>query len=253
MRIKIRDWDLHFERDRTRQWKALAWVPMPNKQGSGYRRIMAEKNGLEIFGCWNALVQVASTCTPRGDMTKYDLDTISLLTLIKKEKLLESIRFLSQVLDWVIVVENLDVNVNAIDSNVNPIDNTARPTPVGSSILSSSIQSSSIQSNTMGDSDTLIEPPLEICDVFTHFAEMRKKMRKPITKKGAGLLFGKLEKLAPGDIETQRAIIEQSIERGWTGLFPLPDDRTRANGQRYGKQDVSITDLRAQAERVELS
>jgi hypothetical protein len=38
MAIKIRDWEVHFERDRTKQWKALSWVPVPNKQGSGYRK-----------------------------------------------------------------------------------------------------------------------------------------------------------------------------------------------------------------------
>ena len=47
------------------------------------------------------------------------------------------------------------------------------------------------------------------------FAEMRKKMRKPLSE---------LEKLAPGDDEKKIAILNQSIQRGWQGVFPLKDE-----------------------------
>ncbi len=138
-KIKIRDWDLHFEQDRSKQWKTLKWVPVPNKQGAGYRKIMAEKMGIELFGCWIALVEVASTCNPRGDLSKYDLADLSRLTLCDIKKLEISIVYLSQVLDWIEVIENLDNNVRIMQENV--ID-----TASGSSILCSSIQSSSIPS-----------------------------------------------------------------------------------------------------------
>jgi hypothetical protein len=120
MHIRIRDWDKHFEQDRSRQWKHIRWVPIPNKQGSGYRTIMAQKNGLEIFACWIALVELGSTCQPRGDLYKYDLNTISLLTLISQKTLETAIKFLSQCLDWIEVIENLDKNVNECQKNVIP-------------------------------------------------------------------------------------------------------------------------------------
>jgi len=162
MAYRIRDWCAHFERDRTKQWKRIDWVPIPNKQGSGYRRIMAEKNGLEIFGAWIALVEVASTCDPRGDLSKHPLSVLSLLTLIPEPKLVLSIKYLSQTLDWIEDVTNLDSNVNGIDSNVNDLDSSVGGTAIERSILFSSIQSNS-EEGTGGKPKrtTWIEPTID--------------------------------------------------------------------------------------------
>ncbi len=139
MRIKIRDWDKYFEADRSRQWKSLKWVPIPNKQGLGYKKIMSQKNGPEIFGCWCSLVQQASLCDPRGDLSKYSIDDLSINTIIPVNILTKSIEFIMQNLDWIEVIENLDKNVNENDKNV------IEPA-VGSSILFNSIPCSSIPS-----------------------------------------------------------------------------------------------------------
>ena len=56
------------------------------------------------------------------------------------------------------------------------------------------------------------------------FAEMRKKMRKPLTDRALALTLSELEKLAPGDDEKKVAILNQSIQRGWQGVFPLKDE-----------------------------
>ena len=55
------------------------------------------------------------------------------------------------------------------------------------------------------------------------FAEMRKKMRKPLTDRALALTLSELEKIAPGDDEKKIAILNQSIQRGWQGVFPLKD------------------------------
>jgi hypothetical protein len=163
MRIKIRDWDLHFEADRSRQWKKLSWVPVPNKQGLGYKKIMLNKNGAQIFGCWNALVQQASLCSPRGDLSKYTIDDLSTNTMIPLNILTEAISFILQHLDWIEVVENLDINVNGVDKNVSD-------PPVVSSLLCSSILSSSCNLEGMqGEKEKI-------------FDEFRKKY--PGTKRG---------------------------------------------------------------------
>lgn len=146
MHIKIRDWDSHFEQDRTRQWKHLKWVPIPNKQGSGYRKIMKQKNGLEIFGCWIAIIEVASQCNPRGDCSKHNLETLSDLTLIDSKKLKNAIEFLSKSLDWIEVIENLDVSVKKIDK-------CALEHAVSSSIQFNSIQFNSLNSPDKNQSD----------------------------------------------------------------------------------------------------
>ena len=56
------------------------------------------------------------------------------------------------------------------------------------------------------------------------FAEMRKKMRKPLTDRALALTLSELEKLAPGDDEKKIAILNQSIQRGSQGVFPLKDE-----------------------------
>jgi hypothetical protein len=136
MIIKIRDWDTHFEADRSRQWKKLSWVPIPNKQGLGYKKIMQQKNGAEIFGCWNALIQQASLCTPRGDLTKYSIDDLSTNTMIPLSTLKNAIAFIVEHLDWIEVIKNLDINVNERQQ-------TGQQPAVVSSILCSSILCSS--------------------------------------------------------------------------------------------------------------
>lgn len=149
MKIKIRDWDTHFERDRTKQWKHLEWVPIPNKQGSGFRKIMKQPNGLEIFSCWIVLVEVASTCTPRGDLSKYNLDDLSDLCMINGEKLIVGIKYLSEVLDWIEIIENLDTTVKNIDVD-------GQRNCDSSSILFNSIQSNSIQDS---DARKILDKP----------------------------------------------------------------------------------------------
>jgi hypothetical protein len=170
MKIKIRDWDKHFERDRSKQWISLKWVPIPNKQGAGYRRIMAEKNGLEIFACWISLVQVASLCRVRGDLSKYSIEDLSRLTLCDTKKLEIAIIFLSQVLDWIEVIENLDISVKNLDISV-------CQSPVDSSILFNSIQSNNNKDKSSNldtsneDSDKKKKSPPTIEEVTVYFRE----------------------------------------------------------------------------------
>ena len=140
MKIRIRDWEKHFERDRSKQWKTIKWVPIPNKQGCGYKKIMAEKNGLEIFACWIALVEQGSLCDPRGDLSKYSINELSILTLIKENILKTAIIYLSQVIDWIEVIENLD-------KNVNDLDKICLSSSSDSSILSNSVLSNSSLKN----------------------------------------------------------------------------------------------------------
>jgi hypothetical protein len=165
MRIRIRDWNIHFERDRSRQWKHLEWVPIPNKQGAGYRKLMNEKNGLEIYGIWISIVSVASVYgSPRGDLTKYDINDISNLTMIDDIKKIESaIKYLSQTLDWIEVIANIDTNVKQIDV-------CALESASDSSILFNSIQSNSEEGMQGGKGKKNFEPP-NIDEVIKYFTD----------------------------------------------------------------------------------
>ena len=83
-----------------------------------------------------------------------------------------------------------------------------------------------IQSESESESESNPKVRVSALDVaLNDFAEMRKKMRKPLTDRALALTLTELEKLAPGDDEKKIAILNQSIQRGWQGVFPLKDER----------------------------
>lgn len=73
--------------------------------------------------------------------------------------------------------------------------------------------------------------PPQIADAFSDFAEMRKKIKAPLTDRATQLALSKLETLAPGDYDMQRKILEQSTMRSWRGLFELKDEGGAKHGQ----------------------
>ena len=77
--------------------------------------------------------------------------------------------------------------------------------------------------------------PAELVKVFKSYVKMRNKIKKPMTEEAITLVVEKLEKLAPGDFETQKAILNQSIMNSWQGVFPLKDDSNKTAEARSGK------------------
>jgi len=68
---RIRDWDKHFENNRTRELKRLEWVPVPNKHdGDGFTELLDHENGMAHYGAWHLILQVASKCDPRGTLLR---------------------------------------------------------------------------------------------------------------------------------------------------------------------------------------
>lgn len=69
--LKVRDWEKHFENNRTRELKRMDWVPIPNKQdGDGYTELLDHPDGAAHFGAFIAIVEVASKCSPRGVLVR---------------------------------------------------------------------------------------------------------------------------------------------------------------------------------------
>ena len=87
-------------------------------------------------------------------------------------------------------------------------------------------KSNPIQSESKSESNKGAEradrTPLEIA--LDDFAKHRKAMKKPLTDKARELTLNELEKLAPGDDDMKIAILNQSIQRGWQGVFELKED-----------------------------
>jgi DNA-binding MarR family transcriptional regulator len=99
----------------------------------------------------------------------------------------------------------------------------------------SSINSNKTYSNkhsNKGEDDKTCSP--ELAEALNAFAEHRKKLKKPMTDYAKKLLLNKLQKLAKTEQE-QIAIINQSIENGWQGIFPLGGERK----QKQAKQSAA--------------
>ena len=62
----------------------------------------------------------------------------------------------------------------------------------------------------------------ELNEAFKNYIEMRKKIKRPMTDEAIKRAKSKLENLAGNDDEKKIAIINQSIDKSWNGLFELP-------------------------------
>jgi uncharacterized protein YdaU (DUF1376 family) len=71
------------------------------------------------------------------------------------------------------------------------------------------------------------EKQTELEKAIKDFKQHRKKIGKPMTDRAFTLFMNNLDKLGKTD-EEKIAVINQSIMNGWTGIFPLSEQKTRA-------------------------
>ncbi len=108
--FRIRDWDEHFENNRTRDLKRLNWVPFPNKHdGDGYTALLDHPEGASHYGCWCAIVQVASKCDPRGTLVRdgarpHDSRSLGRMTKISEKVLKAAIERLVHEIEWLEII-----------------------------------------------------------------------------------------------------------------------------------------------------
>lgn len=66
---RIRNWPKHFENNRTRELKHMAWVPIPNElDNPGYVELVEHELGECHFAVWIIMLEIASKCHPRGEL-----------------------------------------------------------------------------------------------------------------------------------------------------------------------------------------
>lgn len=78
--------------------------------------------------------------------------------------------------------------------------------------------------------DSIIESATEsseLREALIEFVKFRKLIKKPMTNKALELIISKLNKFATTDRERVE-ILNQSIERGWAGVFALKSDEPQA-------------------------
>lgn len=75
----------------------------------------------------------------------------------------------------------------------------------------------------------------ELESAIRAFMEHRQQMKARMTVRALELMLKKLIKLSENK-DTQIAILEQSIMRGWKGIFPFEDDRERGRVKSWSEE-----------------
>lgn len=91
---------------------------------------------------------------------------------------------------------------------------------------------SKAQSKPVENFDSIIQKSTEsteLREALVEFVKFRKLIKKPMTNKALELIIAKLNKLGQSDME-RVAILNQSIERGWAGVFSLKDEEPQGKG-----------------------
>lgn len=91
---------------------------------------------------------------------------------------------------------------------------------------------SKAQSKPVENFDSIIQKSTEsteLREALVEFVKFRKLIKKPMTNKALELIIAKLNKLGASDRERVE-IINQSIERGWAGVFSLKDEGLQSKG-----------------------
>lgn len=79
------------------------------------------------------------------------------------------------------------------------------------------------------------EPPIVPVGTWLCFAEMRKKIRKPLTDRASELIRIELLKLKDRGFDPV-TVLEQSIRNSWQDVFPIREERQNVNGGRLSKE-----------------
>jgi len=109
---RIVDWERLYENNRTRDMKAMQWVPVPVKHdGFGYCSLV-EKNGAARLGAWLAILQTAAKSHPRGTLLRdgrhpHTAESIAVKTRLDAGIIAETIQVcLSESVQWLEVVDS---------------------------------------------------------------------------------------------------------------------------------------------------
>lgn len=99
---------------------------------------------------------------------------------------------------------------------------------------------SKAQSKPVENFDSIIQKSAEsteLREALVEFVKFRKLIKKPMTNKALELIIAKLNKLGQSDRE-RVAILNQSIERGWAGVFSLKDEEPQGKGYQVDPRKI---------------
>lgn len=74
------------------------------------------------------------------------------------------------------------------------------------------------------DSVEIIRENPDLRESFIEYIKMRKLIKKPLTDRALKLNINEAFKLGGGNAETMRAIVDQSIQHSWAGMYALKQE-----------------------------
>ena len=92
-------------------------------------------------------------------------------------------------------------------------------------------------------------PSPKLLEAWEGFVEHRKAIRAPLTPRAVTLTANELERLAPGNDDKKAAILDQSVERGWRGVFPLKDNTNQRHGGNVHREQT-VEEMYAEAQEI---
>jgi hypothetical protein len=90
----------------------------------------------------------------------------------------------------------------------------------------------------------------EFHEIWDEFQQHRREMRKPVTPTSARRI---LKRLSQHPVAYAIACIEQSLDRGWQGIFPLKTDIDSIGGYRNERPSLTFDDVNRIAESARAS
>ena len=80
-----------------------------------------------------------------------------------------------------------------------------------------------------------------LADAIADFKRHRIKLKAPMTDRAVTLMLSKLETLSGGDDDKKIAILNQSIENGWKGIFELKESKfNNAPVRKYDMDELAL-------------
>ncbi len=248
----VTNWTDHFENNRTRELKNLAWVPMPNRHdGDGYTALLDHPKAASHYGAWCSIVQVASKCDPRGTLVRagqkpHDSGSLSRITRIPKSVFDEAIPRLVEI-GWLTCLtterESTCVNVaggcgaGATSPHLPALNGMERTEGKEGNGMEG--KEAAAAANPMPESlrtETFLA-------AWESWMRHRKENNKPYKPTGLAALFKELANLGP---DRAAAAIQFSLKQNYQGIFEEKSNgKSRTSRVGPGQQfDPNDTDER---------
>ena len=206
----VRDWDIHFENNRSRTVENLRWVCVPNRHdGEGYSLIMEQKNAAELFAAWVLILQVSSKCQVRGTLMREDgtgltAKSLSIKTRAPEKWFVEALKFFT-------------INVPWLDCQ----ESDSQPAP---DCQPDDTHLAKKEGNRIEEKGSERRAAFVVPDDFPEASKKSlaewKNHRREIKKAITPTQWEKILKQFKANPGQMIAAVEKSITNGWQGLFP---------------------------------